>query len=254
MFTDIQNHWAKTSILAASERNFLKGYPDGTFRPDAPVTRAEFAATIYTSLPKQASSRAPITFIDVPANHWAANAINQAYQTNYLSGYPHRLFKPNQIITRVQALTALVSGLNYQVTGDPIVTLRKYYTDYGQIPSYGMNAIAAATQKGIVVNYPNISQLQPNAKVTRGEIAAFICRVLEIPTVAYNYIPGIELFIIPPEFDAADIFVEGLARVKKYDKWGYIDQNGKFVIPPKFDEANSFSQGWALVRENTKLE
>ncbi|MBS9390131.1 MAG: S-layer homology domain-containing protein [Dolichospermum sp. WA123] len=252
MFSDIQNHWAKTSILAASERNFLKGYPDGTFRPDAPLTRAEFAAIIYTALPKQTSSRSPITFIDVPANHWGVNAITQAYQTNYLSGYPNRLFKPNQIITRVQALTALVSGLNYQITGDTISVLRKNYNDYGQIPSYAMTAIAAATQKGIIVNYPNIRQLQPNTNATRGEIAAFICRVLEISTVPYNYIPGIELFIILPEFDAADIFVEGLARVQKDNKWGYIDKTGKFVIPPKFDEANSFSQGWALVRENIK--
>lgn len=152
MFTDIQNHWAKASILTAAERNIFKGYPDGTFRPDAPVTRAEFAAIIYTALPQNPSSRTAITFIDVPANHWAAKAIASAYQTNYLSGYPNRTFKPNQPIPRVQALTALVSGLGYQVTGDAIATLKKYYSDFGQIPSYAISAIAAATQKRIVVN------------------------------------------------------------------------------------------------------
>ncbi|MBD2295686.1 S-layer homology domain-containing protein [Anabaena sphaerica FACHB-251] len=252
IFSDIQNHWAKASILAAAGRNILKGYPDGTFRPDAPVTRAEFAAIIYTALPKQSSSRPGITFIDVPANHWAAEAIASAYQTNYLSGYPNRSFKPNQPIPRVQALTALVSGLNYGVTVDPLNTLKKYYPDFGQIPSYAMRAIAAATEKGIVVNYPDIRRLRPNTNATRGEIAAFICRVLEIPSVPYNYIPGIELFILPPQFDAADPFVEELARVQKNNKWGYIDKTGKFVIPPQFDEADSFSQGLALVRDNTK--
>jgi S-layer homology domain/WG containing repeat len=251
-FSDIQNHWAKASILAAAKGNILKGYPDGTFRPEAPVTRGEFAAIIYTALPKKPSSRPGITFADVPANYWAAKAIYEAYQANYLSGYPNRLFKPNQAIPRVQALTALVSGLNYGVTADPINTLKKYYDDFGQIPSYAMSAIAAATEKGIVVNYPKIKRLQPNQNATRGEIAAFICRVLKIPTVPYNYIPGVELFVIPPQFDAADDFVAGLARVQTGNQWGYIDKTGKFVISPQFDEANSFSEGLALVRENTK--
>ncbi|MDZ8187023.1 MAG: S-layer homology domain-containing protein [Nostoc sp. ChiSLP02] len=250
MFSDIQNHWAKGSVLAAAERNILKGYPDGTFRPNAPVNRAEFAAIIFVGLPKQPPSRPGVTFVDVPANYWAVKAIAEAYQTNYLSGYPNGMFKPNELILRVQALTALASGLNYGVTGDPINTLKKYYDDFGQIPSYATRAIAAATEKRIVVNYPDIKRLQPNQNVTRGEIAAFICRVLEIPTVPSKYIPATELFAIPPQFDAADDFVEGFARVQKDNKWGYIDTTGKFVIPPQFNEVHPISEGLALVREN----
>jgi hypothetical protein len=253
MFSDIETHWTKASVLAAAWQNILKGYPDGTFRTDAPVTRAEFAAIIYTPLSfKQPLSRPAVTFKDVPTHHWAAKAIAQAYQTNYLSGYANLTFQPNQIISRVQALTALVSGLKYGVTIEPIITLKKNYTDFAQIPVYAMGAIAAATEKGIVVNYPDIKLLQPNKNLTRGEIAPFICRILEIPTVPAQYIPGRELFVISPQFDQADDFSEGLARVQKDNKWGYIDKTGKFVIPPKFDEASSFSQGWALVRENIK--
>lgn len=248
MFTDIENHWTKASILTIAEKNILKGYPDGTFRPDAPVTRGEFAAIVYTGLPKNSSSRPAIQFTDVPANHWAVNAITSAYQTGYLSGYPNRTFKPNQPILRVQALTGLVSGLGYQFAGDAIAILKKYYNDFGQIPSYAMNAIAAATQKRIVVNYPDIRRLQPNINATRGEIAAFISRVLETSTVPYKYIPGVELFVIPPQFDIADPFVEELARVQKDNKWGYIDKTGKFVIPPTLNKANTFSEGLALFR------
>ncbi|BAY21716.1 hypothetical protein NIES2100_14730 [Calothrix sp. NIES-2100] len=249
-FSDIQNHWAKASILAAAGRNILRGYPDGTFRPTAPVTRAEFAAIIATGLPKQPASRPPITFTDVPANHWAAKAIAQAYQTNYLSGYPNGVFKPNEIILRVQALVALASGLKYPASTDPVSILKKNYDDFAQIPSYATSAIAAATEKSIVVNYPDIRRLQPNQNITRGEIAALICRVLGIPTVPHKYIPGIELFVIPPKFDAADAFTQGLARVQINNQWGYIDKTGKFVIPPEFDEAHPFLDGLALVRAN----
>ncbi|MBD2448862.1 S-layer homology domain-containing protein [Nostoc sp. FACHB-152] len=251
VFPDIQNHWAKASILAATQRNIFKGYADGTFRPAAPVTRAEFAAIISTALPRQPLSLPAISFTDVPTNHWAAKAIAQAYQSKYLSGYPNNLFKPNEIISRVQVLAALASGLNYEVTVDPINTVKKYYDDFAQIPSYAIRAIAAATEKRIVVNYPDIKRLQPNQNATRGDIAALICRVLEIPTVPHNYIAGLELFVIPPQFDAADPFVKELARVQKDNQWGYIDKTGKFVIPPQFNEASYFAEGLALVKENT---
>jgi uncharacterized lipoprotein YddW (UPF0748 family) len=58
------------------------------------------------------------------------------------------------------------------------------------------------------------------------------------------------LMAIPPQFDQADSFSEGLARVRIGDKWGYIDQTGQFVISPQFDEANSFSEGVALVQHH----
>lgn len=253
MFSDIQSHWTKASVLAAAGQNILKGYPDGTFRPDAPVTRAEFAVIIYTSLAfKQASSRPGVTFKDVPPNYWAAKAIDQAYQTNYLSGYSHSSFQPNQIISRVQALTALVSGLKYGVTIEPMNTLKKYYTDFKQIPNYAIGAIAAATEKGIVVNYPDIQLLRPNQSLTRGEIAAFICRIIEIPTVPFQYIPGRELFVISPQFDQADSFSQGLASVQKDRKWGYIDKTGSIVILAEFDDARSFDAGLAVVQVGNK--
>ena len=214
------------------------------------MTRAEFAAIIFVALPKQALSRPAITFTDVPVNHWAAKAIAEAYQTKYLSGYPNSLFKPNELIPRVQAIAALASGLNYEVTIDPINALKKYYSDFGQIPSYATSAIAAATEKRIIVNYPDIKSLQPNQNAIRGEIAAFICPVLEIPTVSSKYIAGLELFVITPQFDAADDFVEGFARVQKGNQWGYIDKTGKFLIPPQFAEAHPFSEGLVLVKEN----
>jgi hypothetical protein len=65
-------------------------------------------------------------------------SIASAYQTNYLSGYPNLSFKPRQLMPPVKALTALASGLGYGGKGDAIATLKKHYTDFGQIPSYAM--------------------------------------------------------------------------------------------------------------------
>jgi uncharacterized lipoprotein YddW (UPF0748 family) len=249
IFSDIQNHWAQEAIRQLFARNFISGYPDGSFRPNAPLTRAEFAALLGKAFANVPPIRGNNIFTDVPSNHWAYTAIQAAYQRGFLSGYPDRTFKPNELIPRVQALVALVSGLKYEPSTTPDDTVKRYFDDAAKIPNYAVRAIAAATEKRLVVNYPELRRLNPNQNVTRAEVATFICRALKIPGVPLQYVPGMEFVVIPPQYDQADSFSEGLARVKIGDKWGYIDTKGKFVIQPQFDEANSFS-----VSEATPLE
>ncbi|MGI0489219.1 glycoside hydrolase family 10 protein [Pantanalinema rosaneae CENA516] len=174
-FPDIQNHWARSFIEGLAQRNIVRGFPDGTFRPDQPVTRAEFAVLLQTAFPRPIA-RPPLTFTDVPANHWAINAIRYAYQTNFLTGYPGQQFRPNENIPRVQALAALAGGLGF--ANSPPVNLSTTYQDSGQIPSWATTTIAAATANEIVVNYPNLSQLRPLQATTRGEVSAFIYQCL----------------------------------------------------------------------------
>ncbi|HEY9602120.1 MAG TPA: family 10 glycosylhydrolase, partial [Allocoleopsis sp.] len=247
-FSDIQNHWAQECIRQLYGRNIVSGYSDGTFRPNASVTRAEFAALLNKAFPNLPIVRDAIAFTDVPSTYWAYPVIQSAYRKGLLSGFPDRTFKPNDPILRVQVLLALVSGLKYSPSTTPNETVKKYYDDAATIPNYAVGAIATATENRIVVNYPNIRRFNPNQSATRAEVAAFICRALKIPGVPLQYVPGMEFVVIQPQFEQADAFSEGLARVKTGDKWGYIDPKGKFAIPAQLDEANSFSEGLALVR------
>jgi hypothetical protein len=178
MFSDTQKHWAQACISQLAERKLISGYPDNTFRPDASVTRAEFAALLYKVFPEAPSVRDAITFSDVPANHWAYKAIQAVYRAGFVSGYPDRTFKPNQQIPRVQAIVALASGLKYATTANADETLQQYFDDAAQIPGYAKGAIAAAIQRQLIVNYPDVRQLKPNQNATRGELAAFICQAL----------------------------------------------------------------------------
>lgn len=247
-FSDLQNHWAQECIRQLATRNIINGYPDGTFRPNNPVTRAEFAALLRKAFPNLPVVRSAIAFKDIPANHWASAAIQSAYQTGFLSGYPDRTFQPNQPIPRVQALVALVSGLKYDSSSNPGQVLNRYFEDAAAIPSYALKAIATATERRLVVNYPNVKRLNPNQNATRAEVAAFICRASNTPGVPLQYIPGTETFAISPQFTEADSFSNGLARVKLDDKWMYIDPTGKQAIQLQFDEAESFADGLALVK------
>lgn len=106
---DIQGHWAQPCIEQLTQRQILRGYPDGTFKPNSPVTRAEFAAMLGSAFPDAPAVRTGGKFADVPTNSWASEAIRKAYQAGFIAGYPGGVFQPNQKIPRVQALVSLAS-------------------------------------------------------------------------------------------------------------------------------------------------
>ncbi|MEH2409570.1 S-layer homology domain-containing protein [Nostoc sp.] len=176
-FSDVSsNYWAAPFIQQLSQRGVIAGFPDGSFRPEEPVTRAQFAAMVNKAFQK-AQQRQAINFTDVPSNYWASSAIEQAYTIDFLSGYPGNRFKPNQAIPREQVLVSLANGLKYAAGGNTESTLQ-YFNDASNIPSYARSPIAAATEKQIVVNYPNVKFLNPTATATRAQVAAFIYQAL----------------------------------------------------------------------------
>jgi S-layer homology domain len=152
--SDIQGIWANRCITSLAERRIINGYPDGTFRPNAPVTRAEFATMLGTAFPNQNVGNTAKSYGDVGRGFWAYPAIQQAAQSGFLTGYPDGSFRPAQNIPRVQVLVALANGLNYQVPANPESILTRNYDDAAVVPSYANNAIAAATNRHIVVNDP----------------------------------------------------------------------------------------------------
>ena len=182
-FTDISSHWAKACIEQLAERNIVKGYPDGTFRPDGTVSRAEFTALVYSVFPASLPVRPALTFADVPVSHWAKTSVEWAYERGFLSGYPDQTFRPDIPISRVQAIAVLATALQYVFPPTAEETLQQYFDDAIAIPDYAKGAIAISTLKSLVVNYPDVRQLQPNKATTRGEVAALWCQALAISNV-----------------------------------------------------------------------
>ena len=102
-FTDTDSSWYNKAINAVVFRGIMKGYPDGSFRPNAPITRAEFTQMIST-IDNKPYGVAP--FADVPG-HWAERAIGSEYQAKRITGYPDGLFRPDANITRAEAAVIL---------------------------------------------------------------------------------------------------------------------------------------------------
>ena len=179
-FPDVKNHWARKFIEALATRRILNGYPDGSFRPNHSVTRAEFAAIITSTFHQIPKKREYIPFVDVPANHWAFSAIQKSYETVFITGFPNRLFRPKNRITRANALVSIISGLGFtsSVDSDLLNRLPEFYRDYNQIPDYAKIAMAISTKAGLVASYPDNKLLNPTLAATRADIAVFVYQAL----------------------------------------------------------------------------
>lgn len=99
-FSDVaKSHWAANYIGYMQQFGIITGYADGSFRPDASVTRAEFAA-IASRFEKLTEGNK--SFSDVPSSHWAAKYINFAATRGWVNGYADGTFRPNNSITRAE--------------------------------------------------------------------------------------------------------------------------------------------------------
>ena len=219
-FYDVSsNYWAAPFIQELAQRGVIAGFPDGSFRPDKPVTRSEFAAMIRKAFNKQ-QERQAINFVDVSSNYWAYSAIQEAYSTGFLSGYPGQVFRPTQNIPREQVLVSLSNGLDYVASGNVQSTLG-YYNDSYNISDYARSPIAAATEKRMVVNYPNIKFLSPKGTATRADVAAYIYQAL-VSTNQANAISSQYIVALGGTDGGGDnpivMIPEGTVLPVKYDK------------------------------------
>ncbi|MEL7353453.1 MAG: S-layer homology domain-containing protein [Cyanobacteria bacterium J06560_5] len=176
-FNDVESsYWANQYVQSLTTANIISGFPDGSFRPDEEMTRAQFASILSGGFPK-AAVRESISFNDVPDDHWAAGAIASAYQKGFLSGYPDGTFGLDQPITRLEVLVSLTNGLGLTTTADTAALIATF-SDNDDVPEWAFDAIAAATEQQLIVNYPNVKDLNPGRNATRAEIAAIAHQAL----------------------------------------------------------------------------
>ncbi|MEL6351964.1 MAG: S-layer homology domain-containing protein [Cyanobacteria bacterium J06627_28] len=176
-FADVSDdYWAKPYIDALSSRGLISGYEDGSFKPDDPVTRAQIANVVSRTFDLTVEAE-DFPFSDVPDDNWAKDSISEVVQGGFMTGFPDDTFDPNAPVTRAQALTTLVTGLNVETPTNVQASIDRY-TDANAIPQWANEKMAAATAGSFVVNYPNIAELNPTEPTTRAELSAMIYQAL----------------------------------------------------------------------------
>ena len=189
-FPDTGSHWAGDYISALAQRNLISGFSNGSFQPNAPMTRAQFASLIVGAF-SPGTRRVAAQFSDVPEDFWAAEVIQRAYRAQFLSGFPDYTFAPQNPVLRLQVLLSLVSGMELMAMSAPNTDVLRQFSDTTQIPAYARRAIATATQLGLVINYPDKTRLTPNRVATRAEVTAMTYQAMvllkKVPNLASPY-------------------------------------------------------------------
>ncbi len=188
LVSDLAGHWAADFVEALASKNLINSYPDGTFAPDKPMTRADYAALVAVAFNPTPRYPAP-AFVDITKDFWAYNAIQIAAMGGFVGGKSDRTFSPNQNVQRLQVIVSLVNGLKLpSAQSDALLC----YSDRNTILDYARTAVATATLQKIVVNYPNPKQIEPSRFATRAEVAAMVYQALvaikKFPPIKSPYI------------------------------------------------------------------
>ena len=175
-FRDVTStHWAFDSVERAAEMGLVTGYSDGTFRPDTPVTRAQFVLMLWRMCGKPAAAKAA-SFADASAS-WYQDALSWAVEKGYVNGLSDTRFGPDAPITRQQAMAILFrlnggqSGSEQMLTG----VYEQTFTDSGTIASWAKDATWWAVYHELVSGVGG-SRIAPEANASRAQIAAILLR------------------------------------------------------------------------------
>jgi len=135
--------WYNTAVSTLSSMGIITGYPDGTFRPNAAITRAEFAAIAARF--DSNGDKTTAKFSDI-ATHWAKDEISIAYNNGWITGYPDGTFGPQRDITRAETMTLVNRVLNRQPeTEDDLLPNMMVWTDNANPNAWYYLAVQEAT-------------------------------------------------------------------------------------------------------------
>ena len=113
-FSDVEDEKVKEAVGILNAIGMISGYPDGTFRPNNSITRAEFTVIATRLAGLELKQGQPSAFPDVPSSHWAKDFINLAQANGCISGYSDGTFKPDKNVTIAESITILVNVLGYR--------------------------------------------------------------------------------------------------------------------------------------------
>lgn len=176
--SDVEKHWSKTYVEYGIKEGYINGYPDGTFKPDKTVTRAEFSKMINTAVGIKTTKAG--TFSDVNTTDWFYGEVGKALYAGYISGYTDGTFKPNNTISRQEAAVIL-----YRITLPTEKTFDiNTFADASDIDTWAIDGVKAIAAKKYISGDDNGNFL-PTKGLTRGQAAKLIYEFVENENI-YN--------------------------------------------------------------------
>lgn len=174
-YTDtVSGKWYEPGLEYCTEHGYVSGYPDGSFRPNQGITRAEFAVIINKVAKNQGIitadvARNEISFLDVIDGAWYAQAVRNCIHYGLMKGYGNNRFGINDVLTREQAAVILIKDLGICYSQNPYVS----FEDGKSIHSWARLSVELAAEYGLMVGTGG-QLFEPLKNVTRAELVTMI--------------------------------------------------------------------------------
>ena len=168
--TDTNGHWAESTINSWINSGYISGYPDGTFRPNNAISRAEFV-TIANKAFGFTSSQG-ISFNDVKPGYWAYSEIQKGVAAGYIQGDTIGTFRPGSAVSRQEAAVMLANLRGYASDEGAAYN----YTDRWAMANWAAGAIGAVSRNGVMSGYPD-GTFRPQQALTRAEAVASLQKI-----------------------------------------------------------------------------
>ena len=169
---DINGHWAEENMRRFTKLGYVNGYEDNTFRPDDTITRAEFVKLVNRVF--NLKNKVNENFTDVYTWDWYYDEICIAFNSGYINGYEDGSFKPNNMITRQEAMKIITSLKN---TKDSNLDKILLFNDYMQIEEWAKPYVEGAIESGYIKGDEN-NNINPQNKLTRAEAVTMLNRII----------------------------------------------------------------------------
>lgn len=165
--TDIDKHWAKSEVMSFIESGYIDGYPNGTFKPDNNITRAEFVKLVNQAFGY--TTQGSIKFKDVSSTSWYYKDLSIGINQGYIDGYPDNTFRPDAPISREEAakIVTKITG----VKGDGVLN----FADNNDISSWAKQYVDALVDNKIMGGYSG-NKFKPKDNITRAESVVTLSR------------------------------------------------------------------------------
>ncbi|MGP0586030.1 S-layer homology domain-containing protein [Paenibacillus timonensis] len=181
-FSDVSQHWAKDAVNDMGSRMVVDGFGDQRFNPNQIITRAEFAAIIVRGLGLEMEKEGK-EFPDVAPTAWYDSAVKTAYAHQLIEGFEDGSFRPNEQITREQAMAIIakamvITELQAKQSGEDGGAGLQTFQDAATASRWAVDSIEACLDAGVVTGR-SMKELAPKASITRAEVAAIVQRLLQ---------------------------------------------------------------------------
>ena len=177
MYSDIPDgFWANPEINKLTNENIAFGYPNGTFRPNAAVSRAEFASLFVRGMNMEdyIGKSQKYSFKDVPSNHWAYDIINAARANNLMAGYPDDTFRPDNAVSKIEAMTMLSKKIEGDITTEHANEILSKYSDGNRVPDWARIDVAKVLEANALSDMPNPDKIYVGSNASRAEVASML--------------------------------------------------------------------------------